>query len=593
MGKILISVGPIHGKIDSVKIITNKFKGGLASMMAKKLAMKRPDDSITVVKCPQTDFYKKDEPNINNIKVIDVDDFYEYEKFVLNNEFDAYILAGAVANLIPENPLVGKFPSHKYKEGDKINISFIIAPRVIAHVKEKFPRSTLIGYKLFDGTREELIEAGWQLLVEAKANAIFCNSPSTAKEKKICLLPDGSKMDLSFDEHVDFISRLLDLKWYRTEIISEKKPELDNSEALFNLLSKITEQFYPYSFGCVAYKARSGFYTTTRGKKELKEEFAYIRKIDHVKKIVYADRKASLNAPLLDLIFELTNAKVIVHSHKYLDSPDINYVFSGTTEEDALKEEISKLHKKSINSFNVKYHGYYAWFNSLEEAEAFVNNDFSKTKDIDWNDYNNIFPERYLKESEFDSVVKQEIKELNVKLKRKISLLEIGSNKLIRYHDKNLINSYYVFDKYVMVDNPEVIQIDEKDIPSTKVDLVVLRGTINYLNKDEISRLREIIMKNKCILLFNTFKNPSVINRNYTSKTSQGTESTYYDTNKKQITHILLPSGSDNAIKHSFFYYSLDDFKALLTPLNLDIRESNNSLYIKGIRDARSSERNN
>ena len=143
-----MSVGPINGKLDSVKIITNKFKGGLAALTAKEIAKKRPKDKIIVVKAPETIFYKRGEKEIPNIKIVDTADFFEYENFVLGNKFDAYILAAAVANLIPKKPYKGKFPSHDYKEGDEINIPFIISKRIISHVKKKFPRSTLIGYKL-------------------------------------------------------------------------------------------------------------------------------------------------------------------------------------------------------------------------------------------------------------------------------------------------------------------------------------------------------------------------------------------------------------------------------------------------------------
>ena len=579
MNKILFSVGPIHGKLDSVKIITNKFKGGLASLTAKKLAIKRPNDQFTVVKCPQTVFYKPNEERLSNVEVIDVDDFFEYEKFVLGNAFDAYILAGAIANLIPKDPWKGKFPSHDYKEGDIINIPFTISRRVISHVKENFPRSTLIGYKLFDGTPEELIRAGWELLVETKSNAIFCNHPKTAKEKKLCLLPDGSKIEMSFDEHIDFMDRLLDLRWYKTKVIEEKRPELDSSGELFSILNKTTENFYPYMFGCVAYKQGGGFYTTIRGKKESKKEFSYVHNVDHDNRVVYADKKASLNAPLLDLIFQITGSKVIVHSHKKLKAQDLGYVFSGTAEEDNLKEEISEIHKKGLNSFNVKYHGYYAWFNDIKEAEAFVCS--RSTKEINWGEYNDIFPERYLGRSEFDDLVKKEINLLKDNLGRKLNILEIGSNKLIRYNDQDLIDNYYVFDKYVEVDDSKVIQIRGGDLLDKKVDLVILRGTINYLNKDEIEKLKQVIIKNRCVLLFNTFKNPTVIKRGYESKSSAGIESTSYDPNKKVITHSLTPEDKDYEIKHEFFYYSLEDLKELLSELNLVTIEKGGSLYFR------------
>ena len=38
MKKILITGGPVHGKLDDVKLITNRFKGGLIAKLADELA---------------------------------------------------------------------------------------------------------------------------------------------------------------------------------------------------------------------------------------------------------------------------------------------------------------------------------------------------------------------------------------------------------------------------------------------------------------------------------------------------------------------------------------------------------------------------
>ncbi len=580
MKNILISVGPIHGKLDSVKIITNKFKGGLAALTAKELAKKRPKDLITVVKCNETVFYKSKEKDIKNIKIVNVEDFFDYEKFVLNNKFDAYILAAAVANLIPKNSLKGKFPSHNFKEGEKVNIPFVITRRVIMHIKEKFPRSTLIGYKLFDGSNEELIKAGWDLLVETKSNAIFCNNPKTAKEKKICLLPDGSKIELDFYEHINFINRIIDLQWYKTKILNSKKPLFENSDDFIRILDKTTEKFPPYMFGCVAFKSGEGFYTTVRGKKEIQKNFAYLYKVDHKNKIVYADKKATLNAPLLDLIFSITNSKVIVHSHKKLNSESLEYIFSGTNEEFDIKEKIKKIHNKGENSFNVKFHGYYSWFNNFYEAEMFVDGKEIKMKGVDWNNYNELFPDRYLNKSNFDIFVNKEIKSLSSRSKRKINLLEIGSNKKIRYLDKKFVNNYYILDKFVKVKNKDVKQIGEKDLQKIDVDLIIIRGTFNYLNKIEIINIKKIILKNKCKLIFNTFNSPSSVNRQYINKNSKGLEISDYDKKNKIINHYLYPKGKNYYIKHSFFYYDNKEIKELFKGLKFNQMKEGNSLCI-------------
>ncbi len=581
MKKILISIGPIHGKLDSVKIITNKFKGGLAALTAKQLALKRPQDKITVVKCNETSFYKPEELKVKNIKIVNVEDFFEYEKFILSNKFDVYILAAAVANLIPKDPLKGKFPSHNYKEEEEINIPFVITRRVILHIKEKFPRSTLIGYKLFDGSYEELIKAGWDLLVETKANAIFCNDPKTAKDKKICLLPDGSRIELNFEDHVNFIDRIIDLSWYKTKIVSFKKPLFDKTDSFVSILDKTAEKFPPYIFGCVAYKSGDGFYTTARGKKDVKKDFAYVHKVNHNKKVVFADKKASLNAPLLDLIFTLTNSKVIVHAHKKLDAENLDYIFSGTNEEDNLKSKILQLHKEGKNFFNIKFHGYYSWFDSFEEAENFTEGKISKIKNIEWNQYNDLFPDRYLKESSFDINVKKEIDVLSKKLNRKINVLEIGSNKKVRFFNRKYINKYYAFDKFVKVEEEGIIQIKERELLNISVDMIILRSSFNYLDKKEIANLKKVVLKNKGVLMFNTFKKPSTIKRFYTSRDLNGIEESEYDKRNNLIIHSLYPKGQNYVIRHSFFYYDINTIKKLFVGLKFEKTEEGNTIHIK------------
>jgi phosphopantothenoylcysteine synthetase/decarboxylase len=218
MKKILISVGPIPARVDSVKFITNVFKGGLALKTAEYLSQKGND--VTIVAWEHT----KLETSLPIIAIKDVMDYYHT---ILASEFDAYILAGAVANLMPSNPYQGKFPSHNYQVGEKFQIEFEIAPRVIDEIKKKYPRSTLIGYKLFDGDDESLIKAAKVTLHESKANLVFANHPKWAKEKKIVLTQDGSIFQCSFDEHCDLMHRLIQETFYKT---IENKVETNMNE---------------------------------------------------------------------------------------------------------------------------------------------------------------------------------------------------------------------------------------------------------------------------------------------------------------------------------------------------------------------------
>lgn len=362
---ILLTAGPIPGKLDSVKYVTNRFKGGLMFKLALQLSVFM-HHRITIVKWKHTELPAnlKGETGIGGrVTVVDVDDVNDYYAKVLEKEYDAYILGAAVANLVPSNPWPGKFPSHNYKVGDKFPIEFEIAPRVIDEVKKKFPRSLLIGYKLFDGEPNELVKAGWKTLTEGKCNVVFCNHPAWAKEKKIALLPDGSRHEMTFDEHLMFIDRMLKLKWYKSEINKEKTEiPAEIIECLESKLKWITQnatpelkEFSDYDFGTVAMRYKDGFVTTTRGKfrNEKDNVFTYVSGVDHGTRTVHADTKATLNAPMLAKLFENApeDYNLIIHGHFSLPEEKMyEYLFPGTTEENEAADNLS---------CNIKGHGCY------------------------------------------------------------------------------------------------------------------------------------------------------------------------------------------------------------------------------------------
>ena len=449
--KILITAGPIPGKLDSVKFITNRFKGGLMFKLAEELSK---EYDVTIMKWKHTiynkpllttkqlvsdlydktppeereknfksincghliydrklkfdqlmeysqliliDYYQAREDKIRNFvyrnpTVIDVEDVYDYCDKVTEKEYDCFIMGAAVANLVPKNPYEGKFPSHNYKVGDVIPIDFVIAPRAIDEIKKKYPRSLLVGYKLFDGTEEELIKAGWHTLTDSKANVIFCNHPVDAKSLKLALLPDGTIIPMSFEEHVSFIDRMINLKWYRTmltssetiadvSIIQKEKLEFAN-ELLEKVIIKSkarSKNYSTYDFGTIAIKHTigtntNGFITTTRGKKLSKtgSKFTYVHSVDFDEGIVFAIEKATLNAPMLAKLFELyPECDVIIHGHfpiseakEFFQNGNTGYVklpymFPGTTDETPLGNNLTGIDRQRIKMMEISGHGCY------------------------------------------------------------------------------------------------------------------------------------------------------------------------------------------------------------------------------------------
>ena len=109
-----------------------------------------------------------------------------------------------------------------------------------------------------------------------------------------------------------------------------------------------------YYFGCVAVKANNGFITTIRGKRDL-NEYTLVENVDHDNHIINVlNKKATLNAPLLDYIFKNRKVKTIVHLHEFDNKlPFYDYAFPGT-----LKDSV----RNNTTSFNIMYHGVIYFF---------------------------------------------------------------------------------------------------------------------------------------------------------------------------------------------------------------------------------------
>lgn len=380
--KVLVTLGPIPAKLDSVKYITNRFKGRLSFKTAVTLAEKGYDVTIAHWKYADIDFM--DYANkMRRVLIEDVEDYMSLEYM----DFDAYILSAAVANLMPSNPYIGKFPSHNYQEGERFNIEFEIAPRLIDKIKRRDSRRTLIGYKLFDGTDEQLIDAGWKTLIESKANVIFCNKPSSAVSKKIAITPDGNQIPMNFDEHVSFIIELLKQEWYQTRIMRT------GTIVQFNLDTKWLSENYlsyekePYYMGTWAQRNNgNSFFTTIRGKDaDALTRIAFVVSVDHENKVVQADKKATLDAPLLSKLFELNpHINYLIHIHGKINTDffeDNNsaicnfynhydqYKFPGTAGE-------VNFHAKAFTAdkfiMNQPHHGYMAGFKNFIDCKKFI-----------------------------------------------------------------------------------------------------------------------------------------------------------------------------------------------------------------------------
>ncbi len=322
MKKILITGGPVHAYLDDVKIISNRFKGGLMCALAQDLASY--DTQITYLCAPSVGA-KVPEQN-TRIKVIQHQGFSDYREQVLEIAplMDCVILGAAVANLIPFNPIKGKFPSHNFKVGDIIRLNFTIAPRVIDEVKQFAPHAQLFGFKLLSGaSHRELISSAYDSIVKSHATAIFANDTKNLQQK-FAVTKESGVHPLSQQEMSSWIWDMLNDVYYQTIFMAEEVIGVETAEKIQRYINRYREYFQSTKegriFGCVAIRHKSGFITTTRGKSEL-DKFVFVRDVDHERKFVYVaspNTKASLNAPLLAQLFENPLVDVIVHYHEQI-----------------------------------------------------------------------------------------------------------------------------------------------------------------------------------------------------------------------------------------------------------------------------------
>lgn len=156
--------------------------------------------------------------------------------------------------------------------------------------------------------------------------------------------------------------------FYRTELVNNNEVSNKDDLNLFKKYineyrNKIEKNLYgdKYLFGSIAVRTNNNeFITTIRGKEDL-DEYTIVKKVNNCKHIVYVNgKKATLNAPLLDILFKNINVKVIVHvNHDYDETlPYYEYAFPGT-----VRDSI----RNNQESFNIKYHGLFYLINDNGE----------------------------------------------------------------------------------------------------------------------------------------------------------------------------------------------------------------------------------
>lgn len=365
--RVLVTGGAVHAHLDAVKIITNRFKGGLMASLVGDI-LKSEWVHLTYL-CPKDskEPVNPGEPTSSLLEVVHHDGFYDYRAKVLDlaKECDAVILGAAVCNLIPASPFKGKFPSHNYRPGDKVPIDFVIAPRVIDEVRSVMRKSAhLFGFKLLSGVeRRELVDAAYEVLLGSRATAVFANDAKDLEWVEV-IGKDKSARRTPRDLLADEIRMFCGDIYYHTGAGSDIPEEIEKDGHMARFLALLERNMGMFKkshgeilFGTVAMRIPGSheFLVTGRGKREL-HEISLVQMVDHTRQEVTAwGMKPSLNTPLLEWIFRC-NHKVhtIIHVHEHDEDLPVHLWAPPGTLRDSTRKELMD---DQATSFNIEAHG--------------------------------------------------------------------------------------------------------------------------------------------------------------------------------------------------------------------------------------------
>lgn len=540
--KVAISAGPIPARLDSVKFITNRFKGGLALKTAGFLAS-QPDLDVTLV---MWDRAVPDELPAGIESVAAVGDVFEYYDWFVRHakEYDAFVMAAAVANLTPVKPFKGKFPSHLYAPGDEFDIKFMIAPRAIDAIKPLNPRCCLIGYKLFDAEDDEALAGiARHTLEDSKANVVFANRPSDAKDRKLALTQDDTVMPCGFQEHLDLMLAAIRAEYYRTEAAPMPGgAAVREALATVRMYEKTFPDVHGHRYGTVAVPVRGmpgAFATTARGHAG---DPVLVLGVDAERHVVTATGKATLNAPALAAMLDGEDTIVL---HRHYGDPLCASMYAGGAAASAgrqfpgtVQEERAVRAAVGTGASQVDEPGH----GTIRRVPV---------RPVDWTRYRELFPDKYFGvPDEFRAVLDQYAGR---------DTLEVGGN---RYAEGK-----YAYDPYAPAEN--AVNLTWQEVLSRRFDLVFARNALNYLDKLQIRAL----LDRADAFVANSFL--SAPDEKHDDK-----EAAVLDERAGMVRHILmLPDGS--LIRHAFHAYGPEDFR----DLGLETHEygRNSVLLTKGI----------
>lgn len=535
--RVVVSIGSIPAKLNNDVIITSQANNDFASVVVRHLAS--CGHYVTIVAHETTELPADTDMLIE--KVVRVKDVFEYYDWFKNNanNYEAFIMAANVANIVPVKSYGAMFPIKIYHAGDEFNLKFAVSPRAIDIIKQVNPTACLIGYKSASMPDDELTEIAYSTLSYAKANIIFASTPNNT-DRKLAIMSNGVAIECDLNKHLELIDRAIRQIHYVTIV----EPLTESEEQDVNVVEALTTvKMFKQSFKstddtvAIPVKASNMFATTSD-----KGEPVLVRSIDHLAKTIYATDEVVINAPALQAMLDSKDNQIAIYrqyndeisyaqqiaNYKIFTKED--YVFPGTFDE---VNGIRNLLLANVNLIHLNYRGYY-------KTAPILN--------IDWNRYYDLYPDKY-----FD--IPPRMADLIDKANASnVNTLEIGANRQSE--------AKYAYDPYVKVEG--ATNLAWNDVLSKNFDFVYAKNTINYLSIDEISK----ILSRTKYFVANTF---------IMDKFAEN-EASVLDRKSSTIRHTLRLS-NDSIMRNKFYVYSKETLQKL--GLKVIICKRNSALVIK------------
>jgi phosphopantothenoylcysteine decarboxylase/phosphopantothenate--cysteine ligase len=182
--KILIIGGPTAESVDDIRIITNQSSGKTAVWLAKNAFYRGADVELW--------YGTGRESSPNYIKTVGFESINNIIELIKKNDmkkFDVIIICAALSDYIPKKQN-GKISSGK----EKLEIEMSPAPKIISKLRQKTPKSKIIGFKVED-KKDKLIDKALNLLKKNKIDFVVANTISgfTSEENEIWIIDKNGK----------------------------------------------------------------------------------------------------------------------------------------------------------------------------------------------------------------------------------------------------------------------------------------------------------------------------------------------------------------------------------------------------------------